>query len=84
MVLDIGNVVLLDNGKIGIVHSFLYERKAIDSLNNLHDFMDFPPIIGVEGVDFDGHYWSSNNLNLKVLAISLDDYNNNTTFHHPV
>jgi len=84
MVADIGNVVLLDNGKVGIVHSFLYERTAIDSWKNIHEFMDFPPVIGLEGVDFDGHYWSSNNLGLKVLAISIDDYNNQTIFHHPV
>lgn len=82
MVADIGSVVLLENGKIGIVHGFLYEVDQ-NCLFGLNEYMDTHKI-GLEGMDFDGHYWTSNNLNLKVIATSIEDYNNKTTFHHPV
>lgn len=83
MVPDIGSVVLLENGKIGIVHSFMYKIDTDNYLTKMDEFINATKI-GLEGIDFDGHYWSSNNLNLKVLAVSLDEYNKKTTFYHPV
>ena len=85
MVISIGNVMLLDNGRIGVVHAHLYEPAYED------DYADgnvtLPKIIGLEGVDIDGYYWRSYNMNLKVLAYNLEEYlesNKNTTFHHSV
>lgn len=83
MVPSVGSVVLLENGKIGVVHGYLYG--SMQKFIETKEYKDFPDIIGIDGIDFDGHYWKSKNTNLKILAFSLEEYNNQKgLFHHPV